>query len=179
MNCSASTILRVGWWVGFLWVLLIGALAVVGFLLGRTPARLMLASLLLGSVAHLEPVVRAEQRAGLLLQPDGPRAAGQSAADPLGDRGIDDARPPPFRSRWPCLVERFPRCWPAAITVLTLLLLVMVVNLTNHSAVAGSAWSEQVDAAEATCAADPNATVIVTTQPSTWQVGLPCFVVDG
>jgi hypothetical protein len=173
-----STILRVGWWVGFLWVLLICALAVVGFVLGRTPARLMLASLLLGSVASWSLSYVLNNVPAYYFSLMGPD---QLANPPLIRWGT--AASMMLAATIPVavavLVQRFPRWWPAALTVLSLLMLLMIVNLAHHPSVPGSPWSDQLDAAETACAADPNATVIVTVQPSTWQVGLPCFVIDG
>lgn len=173
-----STILRVGWWVGFLWVLAIVLFAAVGFVLGAAPARLLLASLLIGSVASWSLSYILNNVAAYYFSM---MSNDQLANPPLIRWGTASsmmlAATIPVAAA--VLVQRFPRWWPASATVLALLMVALLLDLTRFSAVPGSPWSSQLDAADAVCAVDPAAIVIVTTQPATWQVSLPCFVIDG
>ena len=173
-----SVIVNVGWWVGFVWVLALFAFIAAGVLLGRRPAQAMLLSLVLASVGSWS--------LSFIINNDAAQYFSLMSPEQLAD---------PRLVRWgttpsmmlaaavaitaAVLVERNVRLWPFALTVVTLMMLAMVLDLTYHRQVEGLSWSEQVDAAESGCAADPGSVVNLDTQPEDWRLGLPCSVVDG
>lgn len=171
-------IVHVGWWVGFLWVLGIFAFAGVGVVLGRAPARAMLLSLVLASVASwgLSYIINNDAAQYFSTMPP------EQLLDPRLVRwGVTPSMmlAAAIAITAAVLVERHVRLWPVALTVLTLMMLAMVADLTYHRQVVGLSWSEQVDAAEPQCAANPDLVITIDTQPEDWRLGLPCQVVDG
>ncbi len=169
-------VVTVGWWIGFVWVAGILALAAFGFVRGRAPVRAMLLTLVLGSLASwtLSSVVNnfvefyfsqmtPEQLNNLRLGRWGTSASLMLAATvPVAVAA---------------LIEWRPRWWPAAVTVLGLMLLAMVVNLTYRPVVQGPLWSDQIEAGKVVCATTPDATIVITTEPMGWELGLPCSIV--
>lgn len=165
-----------GWWIGFAWVAGILAFAAVGFVQGRTPARAMLLTFMLGSLASwtLSLVVNnfpqfyysqmtPEQLNNLQLGRWATAASLMLAATvPVAVAA---------------LIERHPRWWPAGVTVLGLMMLAMVVNLAHRPVVQGPLWSDQIEAGKVVCATTPDATIDITAAPKGWVLGLPCSVV--
>ena len=173
-----QAVARFGWWIGFVWVAGILLLAATGFLLGRTPVRAILLTLVLGSLASWTLSVLVNNFAEFYFSEMTPD---QLRHLPLGRWGT--AASLMLAATVPvavaAIVERNARWWPAGIAVLGLMTLAMVVNLTYRPAIVGPTWSEQVEAGQAFCRATPNATLDITAEPRGWVLGLPCSVVNG
>ena len=174
-----ATLVRWGWWIGFAWLAGLLAFAGVGFLFARTPARVMLVALVLGSAASwgLSYVVNnvadlyyslwtADRLADPTLMRWGTAASMMLAATIPITVGV--------------LVERFPTWWPAATAALTLFVGVMAADLTHRVPVDGSTWSSQISAAQPACSQAPDSNIILHIQPyPEWVLDMPCSLIEG
>lgn len=169
-----------GWWPGYLWVTLLLAIAVVGIVLGRVPARVANLALVYGSLASWTAsfvlggkidFFYSEYTADQLALPELVRWGTTAsmfliAAIPV-TLGV--------------LVQRRPALGSAATVGLGVLATVMLLG-----GVAGQLqerpvdrdWSAAVADARAACAADPGGRVRLATPPGAdWTVPVPCGLI--
>ena len=174
-----AALVRWGWWIGFAWVIALLLFAAVGFVVARTPARVMMVTLVFGSVASWVLSYVVNNIADLYYS--------LWTADRLAD---------PELMRWGtaasmmlaatipitvgALVERFPAWWPAGIAALTFFVAVMAVDLTYRVSVDGGTWSSQITEGQSACDLTPGGHIELHIQPyPVWVMGMPCSVVDG
>lgn len=161
----------VGWWTGFAWVLGLLALAAVGAWFARRDVRVLLAALVLGSVASWSAAFIANNAPSyyfsfltdsqLLVLPLSRWATAASA--------MLAATVPVAVS---ALVERFPRLRPAGWGVLVLMTAVLLVNLPPRSSQEYDTWSSQVDHGTGTCQATGD--IKIHAVPDNWRFSIPC-----
>ena len=166
------TVNTVGWWVGFVWVILLLVLAIAAARFARRDTRLLIATLVLASIASWSTSVLAnnipdffysEMPASQLLTTVPVRWATASSAMLASVIPIAAS----------VFVGRFPRLRGGAWGVLGVMLAVLLVNLPARSVSDRPSWSDQVDRGIAACRADGTPLQVVT-GPDNWELGIPC-----
>ena len=174
-----AVLVRVGWWVGFVGVAAVLAVAVVGIVKGSPTAKVAIAALIYGSVVSWT--------ASFVLGRNPAFFYSEMDAIALGT---------PLLARWgtaasmllgatipvtvAVMVQRYPRWRAAWLALLAVLVLTLTASLIAHPSRAGHTWQDEVDAAISTCAATPDGEVELPTPPDAspgdpgWRVGVPC-----
>ena len=175
-----EVIVRIGWWIGFVGVAAILAVAAVGIVKGRPMAKLAIAVLLYGSVVSwTASFVLGRNPAFYYSEMDVVR---------LGS---------PLLARWgtaasmllaatipvtvAVMVQRYPRWRPAWVTLLGVLALALILNLVAHPGRDDQTWQQEVDGASTSCASAPDSEVESpdSTRSFVGPSACPCSMIDG
>lgn len=174
-----TVFLRTGWWVGFLGVAAILAVAVLGFVKGGKQERAVIAALLYGSAATWT--------ASFVLGGNPAFFYSEMTTQELGW---------PLLTRWgtaasmllaatipvtvAVMIRRYPHRRWAWTGLLCLMVVVFAADLVAGAAnpALGGSWGSEVEQARATCASTPNGTVELSNPPAQdWVVSIPCSLI--
>jgi hypothetical protein len=178
-------LVRIGWWIGFVGVAAILAVAAVGIVKGSLTAKVAIGALIYGSVVSWS--------ASFVLGRNPAFFYSEMDVVQLGS---------PLLARWgtaasmllaatipvtvAIMVQRYPRWRLAWLALLAVLALALILNLVVARPDRESqTWQREVDDAITTCASTPGGEVVLPTPPDSspgdpgWRVDLSCSRLTG